>query len=250
MWDRDFGFAGEEHDVSACGMLAQYFRSEVLGCAWKGEGPLHCGCDVGTIVSPCRNYAVGAIGQATQRSRLRPSGALFGGNFERVGQSPALDGRFVVAGGCGGQIEVSGPQDTAREQQENRDNECKVVPMHVGVGLCFLLADRCYASGFHRKIWLTLCPSTGPVRRDLRPLTVGDGMSFKRAISSRINDFSSCYGILKIALRIIAALVSQKPRAKKGPPLQSDEYFPRLRFVDCARPTKTDSDHLVILLPF
>ena len=66
-----------------------------------------------TIVSSCRNYAVGAIGQAAQRSRLRPSGALFRGDLERVSQSPAFDGRLVVASGCGGQVEVSGPQDAA-----------------------------------------------------------------------------------------------------------------------------------------
>ena len=97
-------------------------------------GPLVYGCDVGTIVSSCRNDAVSAIGQAAQRSRLRPSGPLFGGDFERVGQSPALDGRLVVASSCGGQVEVPGPQDAAREQQDHRDKEGEVIPMHVGVG--------------------------------------------------------------------------------------------------------------------
>lgn len=121
-------------------------------------GALVCGCDVGTVVSSCRNYAVGAIGQAAQRTRLRPRGALFGGNFERVGQSPALDGRLVVASSRSGQVEVPGPQDAAREQQDNRDKEGEVIPMHVGVGLCFLLADRCYASAVRKKMLLALCP--------------------------------------------------------------------------------------------
>ena len=127
-------------------------------------GALVCGCDVGTVVSSCRNYAVGAIGQASQRSRLRPSGALFGGNFERVGQSPALDGRLVVASSRGGQVEKPGPQDATREQKDHRDKKGEVIPMHVGVGLCFLLADRFYASAGHKKKLLTLCQSTETIQ--------------------------------------------------------------------------------------
>ena len=69
--------------------------------------------------------------------------------LERVGELPAFNGRLVVASGRGGQVEVPGPQGAAREHQDNRDNDYKVIPMHIGVELCFLLAERCYASGFH-----------------------------------------------------------------------------------------------------
>lgn len=41
VWDRNFGFAREENDISAYGTLAQCFRSEILRCVWNEMGWAH-----------------------------------------------------------------------------------------------------------------------------------------------------------------------------------------------------------------